>query len=196
MPITYTNRRGITYHLCRTVGDTGTARYVFAREPRGEPVEELPDGYTIAESINGRVTLSRQRPSPIEAAEIAAVEAAVQRHPQAADYRVGVKDKTIVVYKRTGLNLDGLAALLGRSGLPVPASRVEEARAEFDRHARYTPVLRFILLDAAQRTFHPQRWCYLGSVDGWLDLAVTGSLEELAARLVPTLGTDDFYQLY
>ena len=196
MPITYTNRRGVTYHLCRTVSDTGTVRYVLAREPRGEPVEEVPDGYTIAENINGRVSLSRQRPSPIEAAEIEAVEAAVQRHPQAADYRVGVKDKTIVVYKRVGLNLDGLAGLLGRSGLPVPAGAVEEARAEYDRHARYTPVLRFILLDAAQRTFHPQRWCYLGSIDGWLDLLATGSLEQLAARLVPTLGTDDFYQLY
>jgi hypothetical protein len=33
MPVTYTNRKGVTYTLCRTTTKTGKARYVFVREP-------------------------------------------------------------------------------------------------------------------------------------------------------------------
>jgi len=40
MPVTYTNRKGHTYYLCQGVTKTGKSRYYFAREPRGEPVED------------------------------------------------------------------------------------------------------------------------------------------------------------
>ncbi len=56
MPITYTNRKGFTYYLCRGVTKTGKPRYYFAREPKDEPVEQIPDGYTISESVNGIVS--------------------------------------------------------------------------------------------------------------------------------------------
>jgi hypothetical protein len=36
MPITYTNRKGVTYHLCRGVTKTGKPRYYFAREPKSD----------------------------------------------------------------------------------------------------------------------------------------------------------------
>jgi len=42
MTITYTNRKGVTYHLCQGVTKTGKPRYYFARQPKGEPVPEIP----------------------------------------------------------------------------------------------------------------------------------------------------------
>ena len=55
--VTDTNRKGLTYDLCRGTTTTGRARYVFAREPQGEPVVDLPPGYRIRESVNGVVSL-------------------------------------------------------------------------------------------------------------------------------------------
>lgn len=37
--ITYPNRKGKTYYLCVTVTKTGKQRYIFAAEPKGEPVK-------------------------------------------------------------------------------------------------------------------------------------------------------------
>jgi hypothetical protein len=66
-----------------------------------------------------------------------------------------------------------------------------------ERHAQYTPVLRFTLLDPKQRLFGSERMCYLGSIDGWLELyAHTGSVAELARALIPTLGTEQFFELW
>jgi hypothetical protein len=116
MPITYKNRKGVTYHLCRTVTKTGKPRYVFAREPRGEPVEDVPEGWRISESVNGVVSLVKARPSQILPEELAAVEAAVGRHPKARDYRVADKRDRIEVYEWVGPDADELVAGLPRLG--------------------------------------------------------------------------------
>jgi len=42
-----------------------------------------------------------------------------------------------------------------------------------------------------------ERMCYRGSIDGWLELMLTsGPVAELARELVPTLGTDQFFELW
>lgn len=194
MPITYTNRKGVTYTLCRTTTTAGATRLVFARAPRGQPVDQLPAGHTIAESVNGQVSLVKQRPAMIAPAEGEAVVAAVRRHPRAADYRVEVKGKQITVYERVGPSIEELAAILSESGLTLAAGRLAATGAELDRTAQFVPVLRFLLLDPATRTFQAERWCYLGSIDGWLPLSASGELPLLAARRVRILGTDAFFE--
>ena len=81
MPIIYTNRKGRTYYLCQGLTKTGKPRYYFAREPKGEPVDEIPDGYVISESVNGNVRLAKVRQVLLLPAEVAAVEMALKRHP-------------------------------------------------------------------------------------------------------------------
>ena len=194
MPITYTNRKGITYYLCRGVTKTGKPRFFFAREPQGEPVEQLPDGYAISESVNGVVSLSRARPSQILPDEVAAVEAELRRLPDARKYRVDTRQDRIIIYERTGPDLEETLAMLN---LPItpPRERIDALRADMDRRAQFTPVLRFILLDPAQRTFRTERMCYLGSIDDWIDVSPTGSIEQLAQEVLPRLGTDEFFEL-
>jgi hypothetical protein len=195
MPITYTNRKGTTYHLCRTATKTGKPRYVFAREPRGEPVDEIPEGWRISESVNGVVSLVKPRPSQILPEELAAVEAAVGRHPKARNYRVVDKRDRIEVYERVGPDADELVA--GLPGLGLEMRRmVDRLRAVMDSSAQFTPILRFILIDAAERTFRVERMCYRSSVDGWLDVHQWGPVDRLARDWIPRLGTDRFFESY
>ena len=197
MPVSYTNRKGQTYTLYRGQTRTGKPRYYFGRagQSQGEPVTELPPGFTISESVNGVVSLVKDRPSPIQPEEEVAVEAAVQQHPEARRYRVAVKNDRIEIYEQVGPDYEAVVSGLHLPGLSRPGLS-ERLRALEERHAQYTPVLRFTLLDPARRWFGAERMCYLGSIDDWLELGRTGPVAELAPALIPTLGTDQFYELW
>src|SRR6266581_2548656 len=198
MPVSYTNRKGVTYTLYRGQTRTGKPRYYFGRpgQGQGEPVTELPPGFTISESVNGVVSLAKDRPALIQPEEVAAVEAAVQQHPEARRYRVAVKGNRIEIYEQVGPDYNALVSELHLPVLSRPGL-AEELRALEERHAHYTSVLRFTLLDPKQRLFSVERMCYLGSIDGWLELhGQTGPVAKLAHALIPTLGTEQFYELW
>jgi len=69
-------------------------------------------------------------------------------------------------------------------------------RRVLEQGARFSPVLRFILVDEAKRTFRAERWCYLGSIDDWIDVGPTGRVRRLARKLIPRLGSDAFFGLH
>jgi hypothetical protein len=193
MPFTYTNRKGVTYYLCQSATKTGKPRYYFAREPRGTPVEQAPEGFRISESANGLVSLERDRPSQILPAEVAAVEAAIARHPKPRDYHVGLKRDRIEISERLGPDPDQLIAALG-GVLGVPAEAPEHLRSELERVGRFAPALRFCLIDAERRTFAVERWCSLGSIDDWIDVGLSGPLDRLVGPAIARLGDDSFYE--
>ena len=199
MPVSYTNRKGVTYTLYQGQTKTGKPRYYFGRAGQGqdEPVTELPPGFRVSESVNGVVSLVKERPSLIQPEEEAAVEAAVHKHPEAGRYRVAVKHDRIEVYEKVGPDYNALVNELHIPGLPR-LGLAERLQALEERHAQYTPVLRFILRDATRRRFGVERMCYLGSIDGWLELREMGPgpVATLARALIPTLGTDQFYELW
>jgi len=141
------------------------------------------------------VSLVKDRPSVIQPEEVAAVEAAMQQHPEARRYRVAVKHDRIEIYEQVGPDYDALLSELHMASLSGPGL-AERLQAMEERYARYAPVLRFILLDPTQRRFGVQRMCYLGSIDGWLELGQTGPVATLARALIPTLGTEQFYELW
>jgi hypothetical protein len=197
MPVSYTNRKGVTYTLYRGQTRTGKPRYYFGRpgQGQGEPVTELPPGFKISESVNGVVSLIKESPALIQPEEVASVEAAVQEHLEARRYRVAVKGNRIEVYEQVGPDYNTLVSELHIPGLSRPGL-AEELRALEERHAQYTPVLRFILLDPKQRWFGAQRMSSLGGTDDWLNLGQTGPVAKLARTLIPTLGTEQFYELW
>jgi hypothetical protein len=197
MSVTHTNRKGVTYYLRRTVTKTGKPRYVFSREPKGELVEQIPEGWRISESVNGIVSLVKDRPAQILPQELAAVEAVVARHPKSHNYRVAVKNDRIEVYERVGPDADEVLGIFTEIGLGGPGMRhrIGELRSDMDRRAQFTPVLRFVLTDAEQRTFHTERWCYLGSIDDWIYVGTTGPVDRLARQWIPRLGTDALFEV-
>ncbi len=197
MPVSYTNRKGVTYTLYQGQTKTGKPRYYFGRLEQGqsEPVTELPLGYTISESVNGVVSLVKDHPALILPEEVAAVESTVQQHPKAHRYRVAVKATNIEVYEQVGPDYNALVSELHIPGLSSPGLS-EELQALEERYARFTPVLRFILLDQARRLFGVQRMSSLGGIDDWLELGQTGPVAKLARAIIPTLGTEQFYELW
>lgn len=194
MPITYTNRKGLTYFLNKGVTKTGKPRYYFAKEQKGESVDEVPQDYEIEESVNAVVSLVKVRPKLIPHEEWICVEDALARHPKARDYRLTVKDKTIVVYETTGPDVDRVMGFFANFPvLPGARKRLEEER---EIYSQFTPVMRFILEDQETREFRAERWCYRGSIDDWIYAGYSGKIKALAKELIPTLGTDEFFELY
>ena len=159
------------------------------------PIRRTRTGFTVSESVNGVVSLVKDHPSLIQPEEVEAVEAAVQQHPEARRYRVAVKGNRIEVYEQIGPDYNELVSELHLPGLSRPGL-AEELRALEERHAHYITVLRFTLLDSKQRRFGSERMSSLGGIDDWLELGQTGPVAELARALVPTLGTDAFFELW
>jgi len=194
MPITYTNRKGFTYFLNKGVTKTGKPRYYFARQQKGEPVEKIPAGYKIEESVNAIVSLVKACPQLIHSDETDSVKTALARHPKARDYRVAVKDKMIIVYEATGWDVDRMMELF--EGFPILPNAREKLEEERERYNQFTPVLRFILQNQETRQYQAERWCYSGSIDDWIHAGHSGKIASLAKKLIPKLGTDDFFELY
>ena len=194
MPISHTNRKGITFFLCQGETKTGKVRYYFSREPQGKTIKEIPPGYEISESVNGVVSLVKTRPRLIPPEELALVAEALEHHPDRDNYRVNIKHDQIVVYEGTGPNVEVILALFGKS-IPRPPEAIEQLKSQLDRYRRFSPVMRFILSDPQTRMYSAERWCYSGSIDDWIGVGNPGKLEELARQFVPTLGTDAFFEL-
>ena len=191
MSYTYTNRKGSTYYLCQTNTKTGKKRYIFTREPLiATPVDEIPAGYQVEESVNGIVSLVKTRPQLILPEELVSVEAALKKHPQGHQYRAAIKRNQIIIYESQGTDLVGILAQMGWT---TPAGLEQKF---MERHAQFSPIMRFSLNSTKDRTFNPQRWCFRGSVDDWITIGSPDKIDLLAEKLIPTLGTDDFYELY
>src|SRR5262249_53345770 len=175
----------------------GKPRYYFGRQDQdqGDLVAELPPGYTISESVNGVVSLVKDRPALIRPEEITAIEEAIKQHPEARRYRVAVKGKRIEIYEQLGPSYDTLVDKLHLTG-PFDPNLTQKLQALEERHAQFAPVLRFTLRDPVERKFGVERMCYRGSIDGWLELTQSGPLATLAHELVPTLDTEEFFELW
>lgn len=195
MAITYTNRMGVTYYLCQGTTKRGRPRYYFASAPRESAVDALPSGYVISESINGVVSLTTARASAILDEEIATVETALMRHPDTHNYRVSIIRDRIVVHERVGPDPQEWHEAFGISDSSFMARRREAYVAERERRARFTPILRFCLVDAEVRLFVVERMTYRGE-GGWLRVCSPGPIGALAARVIPTLGRDSFFELF
>jgi len=98
MSFSYRNRKGVTYFLHARKTKTGKVRYVFARSVGEGPVEEIPQGYRVHESVNGQVSLARVRPRSISEAEEEAVRSQLEELSLGV-YRIEVKGDALVVHQ-------------------------------------------------------------------------------------------------
>ena len=194
MPVTYTNRKGRRYFLCQGRAKSGKARYYFAKEIKDEPVDEIPEGYKIRESVNGNVYLVKDLPELISQAEVSLIEAELAHHPQERRYAVNTKHDRIIIYEMSGPAAEDLAKAFG-AYVPGYTGLEDQIQHFLEKNSQYAPVMQFILSDPERHIFRAQRWCYLGSVDDWIDIGY-GSLQGLAQSFIPLLGTEEFFDLY
>lgn len=196
MPVAYTNRKGVTYYLCQGKTKTGKPRYYFAREPREDSPDQIPEGYRISESVNGVVSLMIDRPQLIFPEELAVVEKAIRRHPKSDEYRADIKKNQIVVYERQGPDVDMIVEILNGYTLLPPDELRRQVKEKLIEDAQYSPIMRFTLKDPKERTFKVERWSFLGRIDGWIAIGRLGKLDDLVKKLIPKLGTDAYFNLY
>lgn len=112
MPVTYTNRRGVTYTLRRANTKTGRDRYFFAKAATaGVPCDAIPSGYEISESVNGIVSLIKVRPRLIAQTEAEFVEQMLAKHPEASKYSTFVRSNRIDIYELLGPSAEELRTL-------------------------------------------------------------------------------------
>ncbi len=78
----------------------------------------------------------------------------------------------------------------------IPFLSPAAIEASNERFAHYQPILRFTLIDAEQRLFAPERYCFRGSVDDWIPIGEPDTIEKLAVKYLKHLGKDSFYELY
>ena len=107
-----------------------------------------------------------------------------------------MQKKQIVIYERLGPDAETLSAIFGKYSLLPPDMVKLRLQEQLDKMARFSPIMRFITVDPEERIFKAERMSYLDDIDDWIDIGESGKLGYLARRLIPKLGTDDFFELF
>ena len=197
--ITYTNRKGDIYYLCCTRAKNGRVRYIFRKEPKDTVVKTMPQGYEIRENVNGIVSLARKQTLLLRENEIRIVEQAVAQHPESELYRLEYRANRIVIHEQTNSGIkDILKMFAEQAGVSVADSPVMQKGIDTKaaQMADYQAVVRFTLRDKQARLFNAERFCFLGGIDNWITIGHLERLESLVKIIIPTLGTEAFYELF
>jgi len=188
MPITHTSRTGKTYYLHTGPKRGGGTQHYFSTKPAGPLAERLPDGFEVYETVNGQVHLRRRQPKLIRDDELDCIRCRLDRPRTGHRYKVEARGEVLTVHE-SGSDFGFL-----REFAPHLSPREHDRMSE--QFADYHPVLRFILADAEQRLFAPERYCFRGSVDDWISIGPPARLEKLAAKYLKHLGQDSMYELF
>ena len=192
MAYKYTNRKGVTYYLRSSTTKRGKTRYIFARQPGGDEVETLPEGYKVRESINGQVSLVQARPRQITKAEEQNLRDRLARLKPG--YRLEVKGSELVIFEPS-MSAGSLMGVLGGPSMAAARPGLADELARFvAQRARFDPILKFELVDELRRRFSAHRMVFSGA-GGWSHPLEYGDLDQLARTLLPHLGEDSFFEL-
>ena len=192
MAITHVNAKGKTYYLHQGTTKTGKPKYHFSPKSEGNLVEAIPEGYEIYEHPNAQVFLRQIQPKLITNAERQVVENGMQKHSGVSHYKIDVKGKEILIYT-AAQNMGALNAILHI--FPGAADKRAQVMEVLNQSAHYTPVMKFELIDETKRLFATQRYCYRGSIDGWIYVGSSGELSLLVRRYVKHIDKESFYEL-
>jgi hypothetical protein len=193
VPITHTNAKGQTFSLYQGTTKTGKPKYYFAMQSEGTLAKAVPAGYEIYENPNAQVFLRRIPPKIITDEECQIVEEGMRTYAEVKDYKVDVRGNALLIYT-ADQDMETLAAIVCNPH----ASREENTRRMtlLRQGIHYSPMLVFQLIDAQRRTFQTQRYCFLGSVDDWIEIGKPGKLTQLVKRYVKHLGQDSYVELW
>lgn len=190
MSVQYTNRKGQTFYLHQGTTKTGKPKYFFSRKIEGTLVDKVPDGFEIYQSPNAQVYLRKIQPRIIADAEVVLVEKGMRQFSKLQYYQIDVKKNTITVFE-ANQDIDALAEIFS---FATKAKEVD-AKNLLARSISYSPILQFVLVDEEKRVFVTQRYCFLGSIDDWIEIGEPDKLQNLV-KYVKHLGQDSFYDLF
>ncbi|MFO7661729.1 MAG: hypothetical protein R6X18_03960 [Chloroflexota bacterium] len=192
MTVTYTNRRGKTYYLHQGQTSKGNPKYHFAQHQEGgDLVDQIPAGHEIYENPNGQVFLRKIPAQIITAEEVAAVRDGMQRYGHLERFIIDVKKNAILVYA-PDQDVDMLLEALS----PLGDVMRPGVRERLESYLNYSPMLRFVLVDKANRLFQAYRFTFFSDFDDWMPIGTKGDLPALVKEYAPHLEQDSYYELY
>jgi hypothetical protein len=197
MAFEYVNRKGDRYYLQAGTTRTGKPRYYFGREVTGTPLENMPEEYEAYERPEtAQVYVRKSEPTTITAQEREIVADGIRRYAGLEYFLVDVQGNSLVVYLplMEEASADRLLKIMVDGEL-MRSAQAAEAKQAMIRHSQFIKMMRFLLVDAKQRSFAVERWCFRGSIDDWVYLAGPGRLADLVQKYARALGKDDFYEL-
>src|ERR1051326_8215020 len=173
----YINRKGQKYYLLAGATKTGKSRYYLSTRASDSCIDVVPPGFEIYENPNGQVFLRKALPKLISDEELEIIESEIARFARLKDSQLDRKLTILTVYvvDQPLILIDEVRTLAERNG----RTKIEEWLNHF---RTYSPKLQFVLVDREKRIFQAQRYCYLGSIDDWIDIGETGKLAALAKQ--------------
>ncbi|BAY81551.1 hypothetical protein NIES267_10280 [Calothrix parasitica NIES-267] len=106
-------------------------------------------------------------------------------------YQIDAKKDIIYIYT-SNQNVAGLSEIFSefsfRKGVDV--------QSQLARSISYSPMLRFVLNDEQKRIFMTERFCFLGSIDDWIEIGEPDILKKLVEKYVKHLEKESFYELH
>jgi hypothetical protein len=189
--ISYTNHKKTTSYLYQKISKQGKVSYYFSSKLKENPLTKIPEGYEIRERPEtSQVFLQKKIPCLISESEKKIVYSLAKKlHPQLL-FKIDVKLDKIVIYtaKSVADHLKNLSSTLN-------FLLTNNTQDELNTLGHYSPKLRFTLIDSEKRLFSVERWCFRGSVDDWIYILGSGSLEILCEKTFPHLEKDTFFNL-
>jgi hypothetical protein len=184
----YINRRGETYFAFQGVTKTGKPKYFASKKLtslNATRAEALPVAFEFFENpANAMVVIRRRKKSILTIAEKNLLSRLALEHSQAR-CEVIIDGDSLVVYAGPVCRVN-----------PMLEAMLPGASKRFAENANLEPVFRFTLVDAKDRHFKAERYCYRSSIDGWWSLCcVPAPLEVLAEQYLPHLQQDSFFDL-
>jgi hypothetical protein len=185
--VEYTNRKGKRYFLHVGKTNKGAPRYYFSRRRSGELADRILDGYEVYEHPNGQLYLRKNVPVLITDEEIRLVERELRMLGNPGDYKIDARKDMIRVFESNQM---------GEPSIDLsPFFALAAARDLMEKYRTYTAILRFVLVDRANRLFVTERFCFRGSIDDWIHIGGPDPLGTQAKRFVSHLGKESFYEL-
>ena len=189
-PVSYTNRQGRTYYLHAATRKSGKTVYVMKTTAAGA-LTELPEGYAITENVNGQIGVGRKKPRIITEEEEALV---VKKLNDLGfeNYRCEAKSGYLTIWEPSP-SLAKVPELV----VNFPGLSPHHLSVFLKKHIEAAPmeaILRFRLTDKKRRLFNLERMTWRGD-GGWKSLWQEAPLDQLAAKYLPHIGKDSFYEL-
>ena len=195
MALEYVNRKEERYFLYEGRTKAGNPKYYCSRKPSasGVTVEAMPPGYEWYESpADGIVSVRKVRPSQITPTEREILAEAIRILAGIKTFIIDTDGDTLVIHlpDRDPEEFDRIFGLL-TGGAGGGSMRTWAAN-----HCRYTATMRFVLEKNSERLFSVDRWCFRGSIDGWIHLERAAPLATQIKKYVPHLGKESIYELF
>jgi len=191
LTISYRNFKNQDYFLHKKLTKKGNTKYYFSTKCEGDLVDKLPPGYEIYENPNGQVFLRKMRPPLITDEEKDIVISGMKEYSKVKNFKIDIKKDIITIYI-SDQNLEELSQFLELVPRKVTG---EDKKILINQIVHYSPVLQFRLFEEKERYFITERFCFLGSIDDWIEIGKIGELENLVRKYVRHLEQESFYDL-